>query len=346
MKTGYIVLVILIIFFAYLAYNSLHVQQKPVNLANKSNGNTITTNSVTTTTIPNAVPCENVYGRTYNTINVSSIIKECSWGGGNVSLWVGSGPFENERFIAIGSDNLTYINQTANYSCITLYGAYKLPKQNYTIKFILGPMNSNALLDKCPFASYELNTTIVPSNHSIYQNVYNGNFSTGTFSGWNANGTAFGRHPLNITLANINGCYPENTPWTNYSATYFATTFSCNKTTRSYGSLSSSYFFANKPFLNFQAIGFSSPYIYVEILENNTPKIILHFNTYIGANTSAKTFSFRNITIPLATVYGKPVRVAIVANEIREYEYVAVGSFQLSETPNQYPGIISNITIK
>ena len=129
MKTGYIVLLVLIIFFAYLAYNSMHFQSKPVNLASNQDSNTVSTNSVTTTTIPIIVPCMDVYGRTYNTINSNSIVKECEWSGGNVSLWVGSGPFEYERFTAIGSDNLTYINQTANYSCITLYGAYKLPKQ-------------------------------------------------------------------------------------------------------------------------------------------------------------------------------------------------------------------------
>ena len=344
MKKGYILLLVIVLIFGFLAYRSY--QNTSTTAKNLAAPTTNTVTTTTTTTILPVVPCENAYGRTYNNINDTTISKECSWSGGNISLWVGSGPYNFEAFKAVGSDNLTYINQTANYSCIALYGIYKLPAQNYSITFTVGNVLSVLPKHSCNFASFELNNTAIPNNHTFYDKVYNGNFSSGTFSGWTENGTAFGRGPINITVANINGCYPESTPWSNYQATYFVTTYSCNKSTRNYGTLESSYFVADKPFLNFQAIGYASPIIYVAVVENNTPRIILHFNTYINANTSTKTFEFRNLTIPLTTVYNKPVRILIVANEIREYEYIAAGDFHLATTPNQDPNIISNITIK
>ncbi|EQD37121.1 hypothetical protein B2A_11859 [mine drainage metagenome] len=99
------------------------------------------------------------------------------------------------------------------------------------------------------------------------------------------------------------------------------------------------------PFLNFQIISYYSPYIYVEILKNNTPAIKAYFNTYRISNSSNQTFMLRNATIPLTTLYGKTVQIRLVVNEVEQHEYVVAGDFRLSSVPNQQPGILENITI-
>ena len=45
--------------------------------------------------------------------------------------------------------------------------------------------------------------------------IYGGNFSTGTFFGWDVAGQGFGKAPLNLTLANNESYYYLN-PWSNY----------------------------------------------------------------------------------------------------------------------------------
>ncbi len=274
-----------------------------------------------------------------------SSVSSCSWQGGNLALWAGSGSLQYIQITIIGAHNQTYMYENITNPCMQLEAIKNLPMQNYSISAIFGPSNSSYSGNpSCSYSYAILNTTFEPKGTTVYSDVFNGDFSAGTYSGWNVTGNAFGSAPLNINYADENNCYPGNIPWMSYSGTYFATTYSCTLSTRSSGNLTSSYFLVNKPFLNFQIIGYDTPYIYIEILYKNSPAIIAHFNTYKISTSGPATFTFRNASLPLATLYGKPVRIRVVVNEIAEDEYMAVGNFHLSVTP--VPSTpLANITI-
>jgi len=108
-------------------------------------------------------------------------------------------------------------------------------------------------------------TTIPPIGSCLSSNktlaLENGNFSTGTYEGWNLTGYGFGSAPLNITWANNNSCY-YNTTWMGYNGNFFATTYHCGLVLQA-GNLTSKPFKVVLPYLNFKII---SPYKHNYIL--------------------------------------------------------------------------------
>lgn len=313
--------------------------------ATTTQSGTTTTNAATTSMLPSQ-PCDTIIftASTYNT----SSNTVCVWNGGPVGIWVGAGNSANETMTIVGAqDHKLYLNQTSSFKCLTFYSNYTLPAQNYIVSFHAGPAGTNITSQQCSFAIAKLNDTLAPPP-KVYSSVYNGNFSTGTYAGWTRMYNGFGPAPLNITSANNAtkhpGCYLGH-PWTNYNGNYFATTFDCGLAVTP-GNLTSSLFTANKPFLNFKVISPNVNALYVSILYDNQTAIIAHYNTFniTGPNTNV-TSTFRNASMSLAPVIGKPVQIRIVARiSGLDQQFIAAGDFALSATPHQDPGVTSNYT--
>ncbi len=255
-------------------------------------------------------------------------------------IWVAAGNSSSIHIKIVGADNHTYVNQTLTYNCVTFFKNLSAPPQVYTLSMTTG-LGGGA----CGEALLKLNMTTVPPPKTIYTAVYNGNFSSGDFTGWNVTGKGFGDAPLNITYANKNHCYIGKFPWSNYnSSIFFASTYHCGLQA-SPGNLTSSPFIASKPFLNFKIVSPQNANLYVEILHNGSPAIIAHYNTYNlsfsfsqGNTTEA---AFRNATIPLTTIIGKVVQIRVVAGVTGQQNYITVGQFYMSSTPHQDPGVLS-----
>ncbi len=275
----------------------------------------------------------------------ATVTAGCHWTGGYLGFWVGSGNAGSEHIKIVGADGRTYVNQTSNYQCVTFFENFSAPAQEYLVNLTSGPGTLNTS-STCTDTIGILNTTTTPPQKVTYDDfVYNGNFSSGAYTGWNVTGKGFGAAPINLTKANVYmanspNCY-INSPWSNYVGTFFATTFNCG-TSVAPGNLTSSPFYAGKSFLNFKIISTQDNFLYVEILYNGTPYIIAHYNTYnitaYGANAPS---TFRNASIPLVTVANKPIQIRVFADTLKSNNYIAVGDFVLSNRPNQDKGIIS-----
>ncbi len=293
---------------------------------------TTTTTTSTTTTIPVITfqSC-NSFSVSTNKLN-ATLEQNCTWKGGILSIWGASGNSSNLN-IELVANNKTYFNKNYSNNCLDYLANVSLPANNYNIIMKTGAKNGT-----CGNSLLELNTSGIP----VYSNVYNGNFLK-QYSGWYLSGNGFGRAPLNITYANNNLCY-LGTPWNNYNASFFATTFNCGLLT-TFGNISSSYFKVTKPFLNFKIISPQNQKIYLEILYNNRPYIVIHYNTFNNSLGPDASSTFRNATIPLETVLNKDVQIKVVAETLNKQTYIAIGNFELSNLPNQQIGIISNETI-
>lgn len=196
-------------------------------------------------------------------------------------------------------------------------------------------------------------TTTIPQGSCLAttptSQIFNGNFSTGTYIGWNLTGAGFGSTPFNLTYANkqnVSAYYDH--PWVGYSGTFTATTYQ-GGTNIQPGNLTSLPFKVIEPYLNFKIISPQQDQIYVEILQNNTPVVITHYNTNIPGNPYP-TSQFLNASMPLSLLLCQNVSIKVVAQVVGGYtnlrNYIAVGDFYLGKSAISTPGIIINQTIR
>ncbi len=201
-------------------------------------------------------------------------------------------------------------------------------------------------------ASNSTTTVLAPVLGSCIQRtpsipLYNGNFSSGTYDGWNVSGNGFGATPFNISYANARGYYYA-APWGNYSGNFVATTYRVG-TLVSPGNITSRQFQVTEPYLNFKLISPQDNYLYVEILENGKPFMRNHYNTFAAPGNLNPQTNFINVSISVAPLMCQNATVRIVAGVVSthttKYEYIAAGDFYLSNTPHNTPGILVNTTI-
>lgn len=177
--------------------------------------------------------------------------------------------------------------------------------------------------------------------------IFNGNFATGNYTGWNTTGYGFGTAPLNLTYANEHRDY-YNASWAGYNGVFVGTTYQGGLNLR-YGNLTSDTFKVTEPYLNFKIVSPSNDALYVEIISGGKPFIVTHYNTYNVPGNPSGPSTFYNASIPLATLICQNVTVRAVAqvvgNNVNHLQYIAVGDFQLSKTAHETPGIVVNQTI-
>ena len=311
-------------------------------------------NSTANTTTTNAVysgSCSDLF--IYEGVSANNIVRyKCSWTGGELGVWSASGMSTKDSVLIKGQNNKTYFNQNYTYSCLTFLNSLNLTAQNYTVTFATYG-NKGTCPD--PHQILSINMTTTPSTQNKYDFVFNGNFSIGTYAGWSVNTIAFGNVPQNVILANNAVCF-TNFPWKGlYGTNYFASTGTCS-TTPFTGNLTSSYFNATYPYLNFQIVSPDNKTDYVEVLyQNNTPAIIASYNTYSGSSSDL-LYTFQNASIPLLSVKNKLVRFRVVSDiygiqptiPTRERpltNFTAISDIHMSSIPWQTRNITATLTI-
>jgi hypothetical protein len=316
-----------------------------------------TTTLKTTTTIPlggigasttinyssQLYPCDD-FNLSLSTFN-SAVIGSCLDGGETLGVWVASGASGSETVLIKGAaDNKTYVNESSNYGCTTFYQNVTLPAQAYRVTLRSGNGGGSCR----GRASVRLNSTTTPPPQVIYSDFYNGDFGSGQYNGWTLTGLGFGSAPLNITHADSNtiNCYLNQT-WKGYKGNFFATTYHCGVSVTA-GNITSSRFYVNasEPFLNFRIISPERSGLYVEVLQNGTPMVIEHYNTFNLSNGYNSISTFSNASIPLSTLVDRVVQVRVVAEVVGEQTaFIAAGDFALSSIPIQQRGILTNLTL-
>ncbi|HVC58030.1 MAG TPA: hypothetical protein VND15_00975 [Candidatus Acidoferrales bacterium] len=340
---AYIIIIIAIVVLIYLAtgFNFSKVGTiKPITVAS--------TVSTSTTTIAGSGggtngtfigTCETLYLST--PYANASLSEKCASSGGLYGIWVAAGTSGSETVTIKNMSGHIFLTQTSSYNCTTYYDNITLPAQTYNVTLKTGLGGGS-----CGNAVLRINrTTVAPQQ--IYSDVYNGNFSTGTYLGWTETNPGFGTAPLNITYAVKSSvtCY-QGQPWSGYSGTYFATNYNCGLQAAA-GNLTSSLFYASptKPFLNFLIISPSSDTLYVMVLGiNNRPLATAHYNTFNSTASGNSASTFRSASIPLSAFAGEPVKIRIVAGSTNQQTFIAAGGFGLSARPVQTPGILVNLT--
>ncbi len=195
--------------------------------------------------------------------------------------------------------------------------------------------------------NYTSNSTGCLSPNPV-QAIFNGNFSTGNFIGWNVTGTGFGNAPVNITQANANGDY-YGYPWNGYNGTFFATTHEPGSSIAQ-GNLTTEPFKVTEPYINFQIVSPQDNNLYVEVLEYGKPFIVSHYYTYPAvANASLAPSTFVNASIPVASLICQNVTLRIVAGVVNQkvngVKFIAVGDFYMDKVAVQAQGIVLNRTV-
>jgi hypothetical protein len=328
------IIVIVVLWYAYTDF-ALPFQHKTA---------TTTTMAVNSSIVPPAVyNCTGAYLKT--TSSNAAVTDGCSWGGGALGLWAGSGGSVNAIVTVTGQDKKVYVNNTFTNPCSSFYSIYSLPSQNYTILLQSGTTNRSYQKPGCTDTLAELNAPPT-GNATVYSDIINGDFVTGTYYGWDVEGKAFGTAPLNITKANSQGCYPEGASWSGYNGIYFASTYGCGYTSQAEGNLTSFPFITTMPFLNFQIIGSGGERGYIAVTYDNKTYIKAYFSTKNISTELNGAFVFTNATLPLATVIGIPIRIKIVTDETTPIDFLAVGDFKLSGAAAQTrQGILVNVSL-
>ncbi len=334
---AYVALIVIIIILIYIE-TGFKFFSSPATTTVQATTSTIPANvsSNTTTTSSTLFACSNydLYEVDFNSV----VVQRCLWTGGPIGVWVAAGNSGTEHLTIIGSNNQTYVNETESYSCVTFFKNVTMPEQVYTVTFATGAGGGS-----CGPAIVKFNQTLVPPNVT-YDYVYNGKFSSGSYTGWTVTGQGFGAAPINFTHANMVGCY-QGAPWSNYNGTQFAaSTYHCG-TSSSPGNITSSPFLVNKPFLNFKIISPAQQNIYIAILYDGNSSIIAHYNTYNTSFGGNPESTLRNASIPLTSLAGKTVRIRIVQQSTDPQGFITATDFTMATTPNQYQGVLSNLTI-
>lgn len=197
-------------------------------------------------------------------------------------------------------------------------------------------------------ASTTISSQNVCPSPNATQKISNGNFGTGTYYAWNVTANGFGEFPLNITYANNNGGY-YGAPWSGYSGNFAASTTRGSSLSVQNGNLTSQPFLITEPFLNFKIVSPQNNFLYVEILQNNTPIIVTHYNTYLAPGNINPWTTFENASIPLGIHLCQNVSIRVVADVVggsqQKLEYIAVTGFYLSSTSVATPGIVISQTL-
>lgn len=335
------IIVFIAVFIVILVIFYLETGFKVLNLGGSTTQHTTTilSNGVATTSINSIYICQqfSIYENSFNKTDTYG----CLFDTNSLGIWVAAGNASTEHITIVGADNKTYVNESFSYSCTTFYENFTEPRQIYAVTLTTGPGGGT-----CGPSIFKFNSTTSPPANETYNFVYNGNFSNGQYSGWNISGAGFGIKPLNITHADSLGCY-QGSPWSGYNGTYFATTYDCGLRSNP-GNLTSSAFVVplNKPFLNFKIISPELNNFYIEILYNNTPAIVAHFNTYNVTSSANPQSTFRNASIPLYNVGGKVVKIKIVAGALSgQQKWLSVTGFNIASRPLQDQGVYRNLTI-
>lgn len=187
--------------------------------------------------------------------------------------------------------------------------------------------------------------TCYSSNASIVY-IPNGNFSTGTYEYWNTTGTGFGNAPFNLTLANKEGNY-YGIKWNGYTNTNFAGSTFRGGLAESPGNLTSSQFLDNDSYINFKILSPFNNATYIELLENQTPVLTAHFNTYnASGNVNAQT-TFVNASLPIYEFSCHDLRIRIVSGYVgtSTTQYIMATDFYLSNKEITTPGILYKLNI-
>jgi len=187
--------------------------------------------------------------------------------------------------------------------------------------------------------------TCLPSNASVIY-IPNGNFSTGTYEYWNTTGTGFGNAPFNLTLANKEGDY-YGVKWNGYTNTNFAGSTFRGGFAKSPGNLTSSQFLDNDSYVNFKIISPFNNAMYIELLENQTPVLSAHFDTYnASGNVNAQT-TFINASLPIYEFSCHNLRIRIVSGYVgtSTTQYIMATDFYLSNKEITTPGIIYQLNM-
>ncbi len=346
-----IILAVLAIVFGHL-FSILKGKGLITSTAVTTINSTTKKQNTTTSNIIYAGTCGSLF--LYEGESANNIVRyKCSWTGGNVGIWSASGISTTDRVEITGQNGQTYFNHTYNYSCLTFLNSVNLTSQNYTITF---STNGNKGSCQNPHQILSINTTTTPSTQNKYNFVFNGNFSTGTYAGWAVNTVAFGNVPQNINAANNEICF-KDFPWRGlYNTEYYASTGVCSNIQFS-GNLTSSYFNATYPYLNFQIVSPNNKTDYIEILyQNNTPAIIASYNTYAGP-LSGEPYTFQNASIPLLSIKDKIVRLRIVSaiygiqptiptRERPLTDFIAISGIRMSQIPWQTENITATLITK
>lgn len=176
--------------------------------------------------------------------------------------------------------------------------------------------------------------------------IYNGNFSTGTYLGWNATGKAFGNAPLNLTYQNKQHNY-YGAPWSGYNSTFVASTF--QGFVSGQGNLTSAPFLVTEPYLNFKIISAQNKGLYLEVISDNSIFERVYFDTFNSSLVSNYFTTYLNGSINLYPLLCQNASVRIVSNLeasiSSKYSYISAGNFYLSPSPVQTHGILVNANL-